>query len=295
MSSNPLDKEKRINLPTKFDGDRTKTKLFLNSCKVYLLVNKKIYDDDLTKIAFVLSLMEGGTAEPIRGQWEDEAMELDLNNKEKGFGTWKEFTKKFLTTFQGDDGVKRAIHKMQKLKQTGTVDDYITNFRTWAAMSKITELTVLQDYFFKGLNQGIVTKILSHSVQPTDMEGYYTMAINLDMQYQHIQRYRDKSTEHDGKKKNFFRKPGKQLWKLTNEERDKLRKEGRCFRCREVGHMANECPQNAGSSRTPPRCQVRTVEQEENKETNEERLHTLFEGLSAGEKEKFLGDATKDF
>ena len=60
--------------------------------------------------------------------------------------------------------------------------------------------------------------------------------------------------------------------------------------------MANECPQNAGSSRTPPRRQVRTVEQEEdNKETNEERVRTLFEGLSAEEKEKFLGDATKDF
>ena len=163
-------------------------------------------------------------------------------------------------------------------------------------MSKIAKLPVLQDYFFKGLNQGIVTKILSHSDQPKDMEGYYTMAINLDIQYQHIQRYRDKLTDQEGKKKNFFRKSGKQLRKLTNEERDKLRKEGRCFRCRETGHMANECPQNAGSSRTPPRRQVRTVEQEEdNKETNEERVRTLFEGLSAEEKEKFLGDATKDF
>ena len=163
-------------------------------------------------------------------------------------------------------------------------------------MSKITKLSVLQDYFFKGLNQGIVTKILSHSVQPSDMEEYYAMAINLDMQYQHIQRYRDKLTEHDEKKKNFFRKSGKPLRKLTNEETDKLRKEGRCFCCHEVGHMANECPQNAGSSRTPPRRQVRTVEQEEdNKETNEECVRTLFEGLSAEEKEKFLGDVTKDF
>ena len=296
MSTNSPDKELRINHPVKFDGDRTKTKLFLNSCKVYLMVNKHVYDDDLKKIVFVLSLMEGGTAEPIRGQWEDEATELDASGREKGFGTWANFTTKFLTTFQGDDGARRAIHKMQELKQTSTVDEYIVNFRTAAATSKITELAVLQDYFFKGLNQGIVTKILSHSAQPADMEGYYTMAINFDRQYQHIQRYRDKTTEHDGKKKTFFRKSGKQLRKLTNEERDKLRKEGRCFRCRETGHMANECPQNAGSSRTPPRRQVRTVEQEEdNKETNEERVRTLFEGLSAEEKEKFLGDATKDF
>ena len=79
---------------------------------------------------FILALMEGGTAGHIRGQWEDEAMELDTLDEPVGFGTWEEFTKKFLTTFQGDDGVKRAIHKMQELKQTGTVDEYIANFRT---------------------------------------------------------------------------------------------------------------------------------------------------------------------
>ncbi|KAF5374210.1 hypothetical protein D9758_004645 [Tetrapyrgos nigripes] len=30
--------------------------------------------------------------------------------------------------------------------------------------------------------------------------------------------------------------------KLTPQERDKMRKEGRCFRCRGQGHMGNDCP-----------------------------------------------------
>ena len=33
--------------------------------------------------------------------------------------------------------------------------------------------------------------------------------------------------------------------KLTDEERIQYRKEGRCFRCRQQGHMANRCPKNA--------------------------------------------------
>jgi Zinc knuckle len=32
--------------------------------------------------------------------------------------------------------------------------------------------------------------------------------------------------------------------RLTIEERDKLLKEGKCFRCRRTGHWANECPEN---------------------------------------------------
>ena len=38
-----------------------------------------------------------------------------------------------------------------------------------------------------------------------------------------------------------------QLEKLTPVERDQCRKEGRCFRCREKGHMANKCPKARGN------------------------------------------------
>jgi hypothetical protein len=32
--------------------------------------------------------------------------------------------------------------------------------------------------------------------------------------------------------------------KLTDADREKYQKEGRCFRCREKGHMARQCPKN---------------------------------------------------
>ncbi|CEP03569.1 hypothetical protein PBRA_009454 [Plasmodiophora brassicae] len=35
-----------------------------------------------------------------------------------------------------------------------------------------------------------------------------------------------------------------ELQPLTDEERDRCRREGRCFRCREPGHMANQCPRS---------------------------------------------------
>jgi hypothetical protein len=37
------------------------------------------------------------------------------------------------------------------------------------------------------------------------------------------------------------------LGKLTDAERERLRKEGRCFRCREKDHISRNCPKNGSS------------------------------------------------
>ena len=38
--------------------------------------------------------------------------------------------------------------------------------------------------------------------------------------------------------------------KLADEERIQYQKEGRCFRCRQQGHMASRCPKNANRNNT---------------------------------------------
>ena len=47
------------------------------------------------------------------------------------------------------------------------------------------------------------------------------------------------------------RPKGKGLGKLTPEERHKCMKEGRCFKCRQVGHMSNACPSTGTAKPTP--------------------------------------------
>ncbi|KAF5370292.1 hypothetical protein D9758_006976 [Tetrapyrgos nigripes] len=53
--------------------------------------------------------------------------------------------------------------------------------------------------------------------------------------------------------------------KLTPDERDRLRKAGACFACRQTGHMSNECPtfpktSSQNTSRTFPSRTIRTAE-----------------------------------
>ena len=39
---------------------------------------------------------------------------------------------------------------------------------------------------------------------------------------------------------------------LNDEEREKLRKEGRCFRCRKQGHLSRYCPEKPSQARGNP-------------------------------------------
>ncbi|KAF5334238.1 hypothetical protein D9758_017091 [Tetrapyrgos nigripes] len=53
--------------------------------------------------------------------------------------------------------------------------------------------------------------------------------------------------------------------KLTPDERDRLRKAGACFACRQTGHMSNECPtfprmSSQNTPRTFPSRTIRTAE-----------------------------------
>ena len=66
-------KEIKLNYPKAFSGKREALKKFLQGCKLYLLVNKKTYDNDLAKITFVLAWMNNGDAAAWKEQYLEKA------------------------------------------------------------------------------------------------------------------------------------------------------------------------------------------------------------------------------
>ena len=57
-------RQPKMALPDAFDGGRSDLKRFGTQCLLYMAVRSNDFPDDLSRIAFVLSLMKGGTAGP---------------------------------------------------------------------------------------------------------------------------------------------------------------------------------------------------------------------------------------
>jgi hypothetical protein len=75
--------------------------------------------------------------------------------------------------------------------------------------------------------------------------------------------------------------------RLMVKERDKLLKEGECFRCRKTGHRANECPKDDDDKKK--------AKEMPKKKINRRELHAhvraLFKEMMEEDRDEFLKGA----
>jgi hypothetical protein len=77
--------EVKVQVPSDFTGETTKTKKFIQECELYLRVNPTIYYTDKKKVVFALTFMTGGTVRAWKEAFTGNA--ISTNN----FGTWATF------------------------------------------------------------------------------------------------------------------------------------------------------------------------------------------------------------
>jgi Ty3 transposon capsid-like protein len=132
-------KELNFNKPKAFEGNRDGFKKFLQNIEVYMDVNHKTYNNDLGKIAFVLSFMATGSAATWKAQFIEEAYArptpLNPNNR---LGTYAQFRKDLMEAFSMFDSVGDALDKLRSLrkKKNESIDEHITKFKMLAAELK---------------------------------------------------------------------------------------------------------------------------------------------------------------
>ncbi|KAF5343536.1 hypothetical protein D9758_012991 [Tetrapyrgos nigripes] len=120
--------------------------------------------------------------------WQISAADWKLIHVQKyvkdGWPNWDKFLKEFNETFSPIDKQGDTQIKLWNLRQTGRVDNYISELQLLAAHSGITEDSALIKYFIKGLNPKIVENMFDRETVPTQVNDWYKYAAIYDSNYQ---------------------------------------------------------------------------------------------------------------
>jgi len=292
-------KEIGINKPTPFNGDRTKVHSFIQECKVYLAINRRVYTTDEAKVAFILSYM----TEKEALKWKETYL-MSLTNDEGDiiFPTIKEFWNLIEDYFKPADRIQDATDKLSILKQGNRpVEDMITEFRLLASQAGMTDNTSSDNLhlirlFRNALNPTLARKILLSESVPKTFKDWMDRAIQYDTNYRMAMAIigkpahggRSTSTSFTPRRTYEHKDPNAMdIDAMSTEKRTALMKKGACFNCEETGHLARNCPKKKKNTNTNQKRMVREVHamiEEMNKEEKEE-LASLQ--VSAGETQDF--------
>ena len=279
----PRPTELKIGQPTAFSGKNADSQAFLAQCLNYLETNDRIYDTDHRKIAFILSFMTKDSAATWARDFimKKMAKAKELESK-LDYGAYWIFVNSFEKEFNPVDGEADAVRKMKLLSQysEGSLDQYIEAFRKIKGLTGITNNVVLSDYFLNGLNYTLKKNVVATGVKLSSLDSVIETAQRLDSSYQ--QYFGREAKGRKGKKEEAT------IGKMSTETRDRLHKEGKCFRCFRKGHISRDC------DTPPPKVNQIVTDQpvaSTSSTTAEEkvtvaRITTLMGQLSSKEKEE---------
>jgi Ty3 transposon capsid-like protein len=309
-------KEKGINKPTPFTGDRKKVETFVQECRMYLQINRDIYTDDDDKIAFILSFMND--KEALR--WKQTFLRAITDAEgDMTFPSTKEFIKELMNYFQPSNTTQDAAHQLAMLKQgKKSAEEIITEFRLLCSLAGWSTTTPTDNAHLieklQGvLNPSLVRKIMLSDNPPTDINGWVQKAILTDTLYRNTQevmsriegksrnegRTNDRNQRQPAWSKYFGpRKANKErdpdamdVDAMSTEKRAALMRKGACFICEEPGHMARDHDDHK-KKKEQRRTIIRKTTTKSfagpSKPKNVKEIHALLQALSPAETKELL-------
>jgi len=252
-------KEVKMNMPTPFMEDRKKLEEFLIKTDMYLTMNEDTYNNDSRQIIFALSFMKDGTAESWKQLFWKQARE---NNN---LGIWNEFKRALRELFSAPDREGDAVTKMEtETISSQTANEYIEQFKIYAAKSKVTQDRPLVEWFMKGLNTPLLDRILNLENPLTIIQGWYTTASKMNNQWRRGRAIANRLKGGNNTKRRGLHLPNHppqytpptrdpyamDMDRLSVQEQVDHMKKGLCFICHLPGHRASD--HGSGGSGPPP-------------------------------------------
>ena len=263
--------------PTLFDGDRKKSEAFMQEWTIYRGINRFTpqMTNPFSRILMFLSFIKGDkvhewTQAQLRWAVDYVAQAPGNDNHEYVWDTVADAFFRAFTNITREVDAQTDI-KTLKMKGDHGLDDYISTFERLARLGgyNLTDRAVI-DMFVDGLPNSLAINVAKFN-NPRTFNEWKRGAVEHHTTYLWIKSRFHKKSEtrptQDQWKKAFTKKgddamdttPGRVKARATNtrpplndDEREKLRKEGRCFRCRKQGHLSRYCPEKASQARSNP-------------------------------------------
>ncbi|KAF5353792.1 hypothetical protein D9758_010603 [Tetrapyrgos nigripes] len=282
---------KRGRKPDAFNGERSEAKRWLALFNNYLRMNKGKYPTEESQVSLFLSFFTGekggdwATQRLIERDEDEEDEDLASTPDKWRWITLKQIRDRFKKDFKAlaSEDVARTKIKFARMKGTD-ISSYNSIFDTYGEESEFREAALLE-FYQDGLPPKLREAVGRTYPKWDDFEEYKERAVELHLEWlkerERQGRWKTTSTSKSSPGPSQGRTvasvnalmnmgPGANLSftplpKLTPDERDRLRKAGACFACRQTGHMSNECltfPRTSSQNtpRTFPSCAVRTAE-----------------------------------
>jgi len=132
----PQPNELSLLKPTPFNGDPTYLKQFIMDCKLYLIINRGVYDNDTKCIGFYLALLSEGTTATWKMQYYK--VNRTANNGIFILPTVLDFLVALQDSFKEVDEEGSSLTCLERIKQGGrTVEQHNTDFKLLARRSGI--------------------------------------------------------------------------------------------------------------------------------------------------------------
>ena len=247
----------KVKEPDTFDGTRSKLRLYLAQCTIYIEFNDDKFRADPDKVLWATTFLTGAAFDWV------ETAQKDYFECGSNFAQWDEATKEIFQSFSGFkekisrvfgdvDEERSAERRLQGLRQRGAASAYAAEFQQYAGRMGWND-DALMAQFYKGLKDSVKDEMARRD-KPASLQRMMDGAIKVDnrLYERSLERKGHYSIGHANKRgggpkkqTSYWPQPmeldaafrGKP--QPSKDEMDRRRRDKLCFECGLPGHMAS--------------------------------------------------------
>ena len=241
--------EPNVSLPLKYDGNKSEFRSFVSQVKLIFQLQPLRFSTDFLKTGFIGTLLIGPAAAWFASLFE---------NGSESLKNIDQFLKEFSENFGDLDRATVAANKLHNLRQgCQSASTYAAQFRLLSCDLNWCD-EVLIDLFRRGLRDEVKDLLLTLPF-PKTLNEAISSAVKCDNRL--LERRMEKSRQGWTTRNantpvqqgpvpmevDVAKERTKHMSPLTNEERERRRRENLCLYCGEVGHFLKNCPRRPGN------------------------------------------------